>query len=505
MTTAALPLRLFSAPAKRTGLGPDDRALLATYARDTWRSIAASADRGELPDDTLRLTESGWVASGLTSPTNIGAYLWSTVAAEDLRLISRIEADQRLGRTLAALARLERVHGFFFNWYNTRTGSKVLIWPGGVPVRPFLSTVDNGWLAAALMIVGNTWPEYRKITDALLAPMDFGFFYSPHRGANSGDNPGLLRGGYWPDDGTYTGFHYGMLNTEPRIASYIGIARGDLPAEHYYRMARAGPAPSAVLGSPTRIYAGVSVVEGSQKYLGRRVVPSWDGTMFEALMVPLFVPEAEWAPRSWGRNHPLYVQAQIEYGLLDARLGYWGLSAALDPVGNYSAFGVAGIAAGSFCNPAPIEPQGIVTPHASFLALPFAPREALANLRALTDEFPAYGPYGFFDTVDVVTGRVSDAVLVLDQGMILAALSQAIGGDVLRQGFCAGAIEETIRPLIAPERFEAGADPPSILRLARPAPWSADAAGFSNPSGPKALPGPSPSTKVRRRLRRSAE
>jgi hypothetical protein len=453
--------------AKRTGLGPDDRALLATYARDTWRSIAAAADRGELPDDTLHLTEGGWIASGHTSPTNIAAYLWSTVAAEDLRLISRIEARQRLGRTVVGLARLERSHGFFFNWYNTRTEAKVLIWPGEVPVRPFLSTVDNGWLAAALMIVGNTWPEFRKITDALLAPMDFGFFYSPYDEANSVANPGLLRGGYWPDDDTYTGFHYGMLNSEPRIVSYIGIARGDLPGEHYYRMARAGPVPSAMLGSPTRIYAGVSVVEGSQKYLGRRVVPSWDGTMFEALMVPLFVPEAEWAPRSWGRNHPLYVQAQIVYGLRDARLDYWGFSAALDPAEIYRAFGVVGIAAGSSTSPVPIGPGGIVTPHASFLALPFAPRETLANLRALTDEFPAYGPYGFFDTVDVVTGRVSDAVLVLDQGMILAALSQAIGGDVLRQGFCAGAIEETIRPLIGPEQFEVGIAPPAVLRRPR--------------------------------------
>jgi hypothetical protein len=258
-----------------------------------------------------------------------------------------------------------------------------------------------------------------------------------------------------------------MLNSEPRIVSYIGIARGDLPGEHYYRMARAGPVPSAMLGSPTRIYAGVSVVEGSQKYLGRRVVPSWDGTMFEALMVPLFVPEAEWAPRSWGRNHPLYVQAQIVYGLRDARLDYWGFSAALDPAEIYRAFGVVGIAAGSSTSPVPIGPGGIITPHASFLALPFAPRETLANLRALTDEFPAYGPYGFFDTVDVVTGRVSDAVLVLDQGMILAALSQAIGGDVLRQGFCAGAIEETIRPLIGPEQFEVGIAPPAVLRRPR--------------------------------------
>ncbi len=297
-----------------TELGPEDRALLATYARDTWRSIAAMADRGTLPDDTLRWTERGWVGSGLTSPTNIAAYLWSIVAAEDLRLISRAEAGARLGPALATLDRLERAHGFFFNWYDTRTGERVRIWPGGSPVRPFLSTVDNGWLAAALMVVGNTRPEFRGATDTLLAAMDFGFFYTPYDAADAVAHPGLLRGGYHTDDATYTGFHYGMLNTEPRIASYLGIARGELPAEHYYRMTRAGSVFRPTRGAPTRIYGGASVVEGWQKYRGRRVIPSWDGTMFEALMVPLFVPEADWAPRSWGRNHPLYVRRRSSMG-----------------------------------------------------------------------------------------------------------------------------------------------------------------------------------------------
>jgi hypothetical protein len=99
-----------------------------------------------------------------------------------------------------------------------------------------------------------------------------------------------------------------------------------------------------------------------------------------------------------------------------------------------------------------------VAPYASFLALPFAPREALSNLQALADHFAVYGPYGFHDSVDVVSGQVSDRVLVLDQGMILASLANMIGSDPLRRGFCAGAIETKIRPLIAQERFELSLD-----------------------------------------------
>ena len=50
--------------------------------------------------------------------------------------------------------------------------------------------------------------------------------------------------------------------------------------------------------------------------------------------------------------------------------------------------------------------HGVVTPYASFLALRYAPHEALANLRALTEEFPMiYGPLGFQDSVDVSCGN----------------------------------------------------------------------------------------------------
>jgi hypothetical protein len=447
------------ASASSVGLGPDDRGVLADYARDTWRSIAAVADRGPLPADALRRTnEGGWVADGLTSPTNIAAYLWSAVAAEDLGLISREEADRRVGQTLATLGQLERSHGFFFNWYDPETGQPARVWPGGGKIRPFLSVVDNGWLAAALMVIGNLRPEFRPATDALLEPMNFGFFYDAFDPTNPVVHPGLLRGGYWPDNDTFAGFHYGTLNTETRIASYIGIARGDLPPEHYYRMFRSCPdsVPNPTGGNTK--YAGVVVNEGTLSYRTMQFVPSWDGTMFEALMVSLLVPEAEWAPQSWGVNHPRYVRAQIEYGLNDAQWGYWGLSAASHPAGGYGVFGVAALGVRTRGEKSKVPPAAVVAPYASFLALPFAPREALTNLKALSDHFAVYGPYGFHDSVDVVTGQVSDRVLVLDQGMILASLASIIGSDPLRRGFCAGAVETKIRPLIAQERFELSLD-----------------------------------------------
>ena len=93
----------------------------------------------------------------------------------------------------------------------------------------------------------------------------------------------------------------------------------------------------------TRTYYGTSVYDGSLPYNGTLVTPSWGGSMFEALMPSLFVPEEEWAPGSWGANHPLVVDAQIHHGLVEAGYGYWGFSPSNVPEGGYRTYGVDGI------------------------------------------------------------------------------------------------------------------------------------------------------------------
>ena len=51
-------------------------------------------------------------------------------------------------------------------------------------------------------------------------------------------------------------------------------------------------------------------------------------------------PESNWAPRSWGINHPLHVRAQREHGLVEAGYGYWGFSPSSDPFAGYREYGV---------------------------------------------------------------------------------------------------------------------------------------------------------------------
>jgi hypothetical protein len=445
-------------------LGPADRAILGGYARDTWKSFDVLTLSSGLPADMISKTAEGWATANYTSPSDIAAYLWSILAAEELRIINRDEASARLGRTLEAVAKLERSHGFFYNWYDPRDGSTLKVWPGGGPVRPFLSTVDNGWLAAALIMVRNSRPAFRVPADQILDSMNFGFFYDPYDATNPGVHPGLLRGGYYADDDTFAAFHYGMLNTEARIASYVGIARGHLPLEHYYRMSRARP-PENDPRNPTsrgevREYLGVPVDEGYRTYRGLRVVPSWDGSMFEALMVTLFIPEADWAPHGWGVNHPLYVRASIENATVDSRLAAWGSSPSSIPGGGYRVYGVPPLSVDG--RKADLVGDTVMTPHASFLALPYAPQEAMKNVEVLASQFHAYGAHGFLDSVDVASGRVAECELAIDQGMIMASVANVLVEGSIQRAFCEGKVAEVIRPLIAPERFGAGFEPREI-------------------------------------------
>jgi hypothetical protein len=453
----------------------EEREELLGHARATWRSFESMVGPSGLPADRLQPDHQGhWKPSKRTSPTDIASYLWSTLAARALGLINDAETDQRIGTTLATLALMDREHGFFFNLIDVENGSRVGR-DRAHPPRPFLSSVDNGWLAVALTMIRNTRPMLRDRADALLKPMNFGFFYGPFDQTDPLNHPGHFHGGFYTDDQTYSTF-YGMLNTEPRIISYLAMAHHEVPAEHYYRMYRTLPdnhgRQAQVPQGKVQSYLGVPVFEGHYEYRNLDLVPSWGGSMFEALMVPLFIPEEEWAPKSWGINHPLYVRAQIDQGMLVRRYGFWGFSPSWTPEGGYQTYGVCQIGTEvdgymTYELPDDVKPkrgkptgpvfEGVVTPHASFLALRYAPKESLDNLRALIKSFPIFTPTeGFHDSVNVTTGTVSRCVLSLDQGMIMAAIANALTNDSMRKALCKGPIEATVRPIIALEEFTSG-------------------------------------------------
>src|SRR5262245_19389965 len=96
---------------------------LERYAKGTWASFAAMTDEDSgLPADIL---EADGTRSVQTSTTNIGAYMWSAVVAEEAGIIRKQELVDRLRTTIGTLEGMERhaPSGQFYNWYDHRDGS----------------------------------------------------------------------------------------------------------------------------------------------------------------------------------------------------------------------------------------------------------------------------------------------------------------------------------------------------------------------------------------------
>ncbi|MGW6445247.1 glucoamylase family protein [Lentzea sp. NPDC055074] len=510
-TAAALALPGTPSALAAPGRGYDP-ARIRGWARDTWRSLVAMTPSGTgLPADNIPESLAPADRSGYTSPTNIGGYLWSTVVARELGFISKDEASARLLRTLTTLERMEHhtASGMYFNWYDEETGEALRAWPGtGAVVHPFCSSVDNGWLGAALLVVAGADRAAAPPARRLFARMRWDSFYNP------GDDPehpvrpgGLVHGGFFPFDhdrpggvyrGTHIGgdpvwlttHHYDTTVSETRITSYLGIITGQIPPKQYFAMWRTFPASCDWSWHETqpvgenRTYYGIEVFEGAYTYRGMRIVPGWGGSMFEELMPDVFVPEARWAPRSWGRNHRLHVRAQREHGLVEAKYGYWGFSPASNPAGGYREYGVDALGMGpgnepgngangyfsdqemtnydvgfGSCRPAtaptPTFGDGVVTPHAAFLAMMHERDEAYANLVGIQQDLRAYGSGGFFDSVAVRSGAVARRYLSLDQAMVMGAIGNVLCRDVIRRAFATPAVERALRPVIGVEEFGA--------------------------------------------------
>jgi Putative glucoamylase/Protein of unknown function (DUF3131) len=469
------------------------------WVSDTWRSFTAMVEPSTgIPADNIDGDLDPATRAKYTSPTNIGSYLWSAIVAERLGVINRRELVTRTRQTLDSVARLERhpASGQFYNWYDPATLAKLRVWPvDGSTVFPFLSSVDNAWMATALMVVRNAVPEVRPQAQRLLDPMNFAMYYDEV--ARGPDVPaGLMRGGFWDEappgctivdnylgigpDVWYTCHTYGAFASETRMISYVAISLGQVPPAHYFAPWRTFPdtcdwgwQEQKPVGA-WQEYLGVPVFEGAYTYRGLRFVPTWGGDMFEELMPDMFVPEVQWGRDSWARQHSVYVRGQIEHGLRDAGYGHWGFSPASDPFAEYREYGVdvMGLDSAGYtsdrertsvdvgfegCRPAQPPPasfgDGVVTPHAVFLALPYQPAEALLELGRLLRDFDIYGPGGFYDSVAVRSGTVAARYLALDQGMVMGALGNLLGRDVLRSAFVRDGAERHLRPVMAMEQF----------------------------------------------------
>ena len=129
-----------------------NKRALHLIMRNTWRFFETfiTPQENMLPPDNYQEAPEPVVALR-TSPTNIGLYLLSTVAARDLGWLSTSRMIERVEATFATLEKLERFKGHFYNWYDIR--SLQVLSP------PYVSTVDSGNLAGHLIVLANACEE----------------------------------------------------------------------------------------------------------------------------------------------------------------------------------------------------------------------------------------------------------------------------------------------------------------------------------------------------------
>jgi hypothetical protein len=195
------------------------------------------------------------------------------------------------------------------------------------------------------------------------------------------------------------------------------------------------------------------VVEGHYSYAGINYVPSWGGDLFEALMPNLVLPETTVAPAGFGGNDKAYTEATIAYDTRALGFPVWGLapSSTPDDTGSYLAYGSWPL--GTDASDTDYV-QTAVTPYASFLALNVLPGPAWANIQRMLADYPQiYGPDGFYDALDPVSGSVGHRYLALDQSIIMAALDDVLGNDVLARRFAADPVGQVDLRYLRAERF----------------------------------------------------
>jgi cyclic beta-1,2-glucan synthetase len=269
--------------------------------------------------------------------------------------------------------------------------------------------------------------------------MDYGFLLDPDRN--------LLSIGYRVTEGTLDPSCYDLLASEARLASFIAIAKGDVPARHWFHLGRA----------VTPIAHGAALL-------------SWSGSMFEYLM-PSLIMRAP-AGSLIEQTSRLIVRRQIAYGV---SLGLpWGVSESaynardLEFTYQYSNFGVPGLGLKRG-----LGENAVVAPYATGLATMVDPSAAARNF-AMLARAGARGRHGFYEALDYTPSRLPEdarvaivrAYMAHHQGMTIVAIGDALLDGLMRARFHA-------EPMVQATELLLQEGTPRDVAVVRP--WVADA------------------------------
>ena len=275
---------------------------------------------------------------------------------------------------------------------------------------------------------------------AMALAMEFGFLRNEERK--------LLSIGYLVAEGTTDANCYDLLASEARLACFVAIAKGEVPAREWFRLGRI----------TTPVDHDAALV-------------SWSGSMFEYLM-PSLVMRAPTGSLLYQTNR-LAVRRQIEFG--QTRGIPWGTSESaynvrdLEYTYQYSNFGVPdlGLKRG-------LDDEFVVAPYATALAAMVDPNAAVKNLASLAAN-GAEGRHGFYEALDYTPGRVPEgqtvtvvrAFMAHHQGMSIVAIADATLNGIMRTRFHADPLIQATELLLqerAPRGVTSVREPPAARK-----------------------------------------
>ena len=269
--------------------------------------------------------------------------------------------------------------------------------------------------------------------------MEFGFLRNTERK--------LLSIGFLATEDALDTNCYDLLASEARLACFVAIAKGDIPAREWFRLGR----------------AVIPIARNA-------VLVSWSGSMFEYLMPSLVMR----APEGSLLEHTsrLVVQRQIGFGKEHDMP--WGVSESAYNVRDveytyqYSNFGIPdlGLKRG-------LDADLVIAPYATALAAMIDPAAAVSNLVQIAAA-GGQGTYGFYEALDYTPDRVPvgktvavvQAFMAHHQGMTILAIADAVLDGVMRARFHAEPIIQATE-LLLQERA------PRDVAMARPLPIDA--------------------------------
>ena len=221
--------------------------------------------------------------------------------------------------------------------------------------------------------------------------------------------------------------YYDLLASEARLASFVAVAKGDVPVDHWFRLGR------------TLTHAA-----------GETALVSWSGSMFEYLMPALLMQSFPFTLLDQTYNGA--VRRHIAHG---AEHGVpWGVSESAYNLRDrhftyqYRGFGVPDLALKRG-----LGRDLVIAPYASALAVLVDPQRALANLEVL-ERLGALGPYGFRDALDYTRPPPGQAYAVVGAymahhvGMGLVALTGALQAHAWQHRFHADPIVRSAELLL---------------------------------------------------------